>query len=88
MPTSANDSLAKQVQTYRINALEEDRLVARPCRETEGAHGLGRLVLVRHEQVVQALEAQGTEKPLARQALVRESRISLEVLLPGSPGKS
>jgi hypothetical protein len=43
--------------------LEKNRLVARSGRVAEGADGLGRLVLVGGEQVVEALVAERGEEP-------------------------
>lgn len=50
---------------YLSDALEEDRLVTRTGRVGKRAHGLRRLVLVRGQELVQALVAQLVEEPLA-----------------------
>ena len=46
--------------------LKENRLMPRSRRVRKRAHGLGRLVLVRREQVVEPGVADGFEEPFAR----------------------
>lgn len=51
--------------TYPSATLEENRFVARSRRVGKRADGIGRLVLVSSQEVVQPLVANGLHKPFA-----------------------
>lgn len=51
--------------THIRDALEQNRLLARALREPERTHGLGALVFVRGEEVIQARVPYVLHKPLA-----------------------
>lgn len=52
-------------RTYLGDSLEQDRLVSRALGEAECADGLGALVLVCDEEVIQACVAEILQEPLA-----------------------
>lgn len=51
---------------YSDSSLEHNRLMARSRAVGKGADGLGALIFVCHEEIVQAFMAKCLEKPFAR----------------------
>ena len=62
-----------QVAAHIHSSLKNDRLLARSGTVGKGADGLGALVFVRHEEIVQAFIAQRLKEPFAmrREGLVK-----------------
>lgn len=68
---SVGDSSHRQLAAHSDSPFENDRLMAGARAISKGADGLGALVCVCHEEIVQPFVAERFEKPLA----MRESFI-------------